>query len=185
MNLTSFFANKCFEYLLKCDSEQVTDQTCIQNPRSTQFSILPPWAKNSKTFKSSCDGCGDCITACENSILILNKKGCPQVDFLRGSCSFCGACAASCSQDAFNYDPSLPPWNIHAHINSKCLISNNVICSTCVEQCDKEAIIIPRIIEKDKAPKILTDACDGCGACFKACPVHAIEIRQSEYQEQP
>jgi ferredoxin-type protein NapF len=191
MNLTSFFANKCFEYLLKCDSEQAAEKTRALKPGSTQasylsqFTILPPWAKNSKTFKSLCDGCGNCISACEKNILIINKKGFPQVDFALGSCSFCGDCAANCPKDVFKYAPSTPPWNIHANINGKCLINNNVVCSTCVEQCDKQAIVIPKIIDKDKVPKVLIGSCDGCGACFNACPVHAIEIRQSAYQEQP
>ncbi len=184
MNLTSFLANKCFEYLLKCDAEDETGQSCVQllppikpSP-SSQFSIRPPWSNNSKIFKSLCDGCGDCISACENSILILNKNGYPQVDFSRGSCNFCGACAKSCSKKALKNDPSLPPWDLYVQINSKCLVENNVVCSTCVEQCDKEAIVIPRIIEQDNSPKVLTKLCDGCGACLKACPVNAIEIRQ-------
>ena len=191
MNLTSFLANKCFEYLLKCDAEHETGQSCVQLLPSTQpspssqLSIQPPWSSNSKIFKSFCNGCGDCISACENSILILNKNGYPQVDFSRGSCNFCGACAEICPQEALKYEPSLPPWDIHAYIDAKCLIKNNVICSTCVEQCAKEAIVIPRIIDRDKEPRILTDSCDGCGACFGSCPVNAIEIRQSDNQEQP
>ena len=191
MNLTSFLANKCFEYLLQCDAEQEAGQTGAQllasNQASSppQFSILPPWSSSSKIFKSLCDGCGDCIAACENSILVLNRKGYPRVDFSRGSCNFCGACAISCPREALQYDPSIPPWDIYADINGRCLTKNNVICSTCVEQCDREAIIIPRIIDKEQMVQVLTDSCNGCGACFKACPVYAIEIRQPEYQEQP
>jgi len=186
MNLTSFLANKCFEYLLKCDVDGNTGQSCVQllsseKPNTNpQFPIQPPWSCDSEKFQSLCDGCGDCIAACENSILALNKNGYPQVDFTHGSCNFCGACAESCPQGALNYEPSLPPWDLHVQINSKCLTKNNVICSSCVEQCDKEAIEIPRIIEQEKAPRVLTDLCDGCGACLKVCPVHAIDIRQSE-----
>jgi ferredoxin-type protein NapF len=191
MNLTSFFANKCFEYLLKCDAENETGQSAVQLQPSTklyptsQFSLQPPWSSDSKTFKSLCDGCGDCISACEKSILILNKSGYPQVDFSRGSCNFCGACAKSCPQEVLKYEPSRLPWDLHVQINSKCLTQNNVVCSTCVERCDREAILIPRIIEQDQAPHVLTDSCDGCGACLAVCPVHAIEISQSENQEQP
>jgi ferredoxin-type protein NapF len=190
MNLTSFLANKCFEYLLKCDAEDDTGQTCVQllSPEqpspASQFSIQPPWTSDGKNFQSLCDGCGDCIAACENSILILNKNGFPQVDFSRGACNFCGACAQSCTQGALKYEPSLSPWNLHVQINSKCLTKNKVVCSTCVEQCDNEAIVIPSMIDQEKAPRVSTDLCDGCGACLKVCPVHAIEIRQSEYQEQ-
>lgn len=190
MNLTSFLANKCFEYLLKYDSERENVNTRTfhlqkSKEKSTlRFIFSPPWAVETKHFEALCDGCGECIAACENNILILNKNGCPQVDFSRGACTFCGACAESCPQEAFQYDPSCAPWNLHALINAKCLIKNNVVCSTCAEQCDKEAIVISRIIDKDKAPRV-TDLCDGCGACFSVCPVGAIEICQLEYQEQP
>jgi ferredoxin-type protein NapF len=187
MNLTSFLANKCFEYLLNCDAEQETAHPHAQLPASSssQYYIQPPWSLVSEKFQSLCNGCGDCISACENSLLILNKNGYPQVDFSRGSCNFCGACAESCSQKAFKYNSALPPWDLHVKINSKCLTQNNVVCSTCVERCDREAILIPRIIEQDQAPHVLTDSCDGCGACLAVCPVHAIEISQSENQEQP
>jgi ferredoxin-type protein NapF len=186
MNLTSFFANKCFEYLLKCDAQNETGQSGVQlQPSSklsltSQFSIQPPWSSDSKTFRSLCNGCGNCISACENSILILSKSGYPQVDFSRGSCNFCGACAKNCPQEVLMYEPARPPWDLHVKINSQCLTRNNVVCSTCVEQCDKEAITIPRIIDNKILPHVLTDLCDGCGACFKACPVNAIEIRQKE-----
>ena len=191
MNLTSFLANKCFEYLLKCDADNYTGHSCVQLLPSeqptllSQFSIQPPWSGDSKTFQSLCDGCGNCVSACENSILILNKNGYPQVDFSLEPCNFCGACAKSCPQEALKFEPSIHPWNLHVQINSKCLTKNNVVCSTCVEQCDKEAIVIPRIIDQETAPRVLADLCDGCGACFKVCPVHAIEIRQPEYKEQP
>jgi len=187
MNLTSFLANKCFEYLLRCDtaSEGESGQSRVQKRSSSQYSIQPPWSSSNEKFRLLCNGCENCISACKNNILILNSKGYPQVDFSLGSCSFCGACAVSCPREAFSYDPLFPPWNLHVKINSRCLTKNNVICRTCVEQCEKEAIEIPRIMDKDKSPRILADSCDGCGACFKACPVQAIEIYYPEYQEQP
>lgn len=187
MNLTSFLANKCFEYLLNCDAEQEIKQSRVRLPASpsSQFYIQPPWSLDSEKFQSLCNGCGDCIAACENSILVPNNNGYPQIDFSRGSCNFCGACAAICPQDALKYEPSLPPWDLHVQINSKCLTKNNVVCSTCVEQCERESIVMPGIIEQKKVPRVLNDSCNGCGACLGVCPVHAIEISQSGHQEQP
>jgi len=187
MNLTSFLANKCFEYLLKCDiaSGDEPGQSRVQHLPSSQYSIQPPWSGNNEIFSSLCDGCGNCISACENNILILNRKGYSQVDFSLGSCNFCGACAVSCPREALKYDPSHPPWDLHVKINSRCLTRNNVICRICVEQCDKEAIEIPRIMDQDKSPLILADSCNGCGACYKACPVQAIEIYYPEYPGNP
>lgn len=183
MNLISFLANKYFEYLLKSDAEEETVNSCTkldspspQSP-SLQNHIHPPWSHNREVFRSLCDGCGECVTACESGILVLNKSGYPQVDFSLGYCNFCGQCATSCSRGAFETDALSPPWNVHAHINSKCMVKNKVVCRNCEEQCEKQAILIPRLIVIDEEPQVLKKSCNGCGACYKACPVEAIEMR--------
>ena len=188
MNLTSFLVKKCFEYLLKCDAAEESVQAGAQQQTSntsTQLPIQPPWAKNSKEFSSHCDGCGECVSACDNSILVINGNGYPQVDFSLGSCSFCGACADSCPKKLFHSGPEQSPWDLVVHINSGCLTNNSVICSACAEHCDREAITIPLIIDKGKSPVVSSGLCNGCGACFKVCPVNAVEIFQRKYREQP
>jgi ferredoxin-type protein NapF len=185
MGITSLLANKCFEYLLNCDAEQEQEPSRIRLQDSKQPApvkqphVPPPWSVPSKVFQTLCDGCGKCISACDNRVLISGKSGYPQIDFSRGFCSFCGACAEICPQNAFAYDPAMPPWEIQAHINPRCLIKNKVICRSCEEQCDRQAIQIPRVTDKDQEARVLADSCNGCGACFKACPVGAIEIRYS------
>ena len=191
MNLTSFLANKCFEYLLKCgsDQENANPRTFIQQKSATvsapHFVLAPPWAVKAELFKKLCDGCGECLSHCEKNILILNKEGYPAVDFSRGSCSFCGACARNCPSDALRYDPLLPPWNLLAFITGRCLVHSRVLCSTCVEHCDKGAINLPKAIHQDQLPVVLAEKCNGCGACFSSCPVHAIAFEQPKQQVQP
>jgi len=150
--------------------------------KASQFSPLP-WAREPNLFKSVCDGCGVCLASCENKILILNSDGYPQIDFSMGSCNFCGACAESCPKDAFNYGSSQSPWNLKAFITSDCLSHNNVLCRTCAEHCEEEAIIIPKKNGVISAPHILAEKCTGCGACYNACPTKAIEIDDCVGQE--
>ena len=62
-------------------------------------------------------------------------------------------------------------------------MKNRVLCSICVEQCDKEAIILAKVIHKDQSPEILAAECNGCGACFGSCPVGAIAFKDNEHYD--
>ena len=189
MNLTSFFANKCFAYLLKCDSDRENgnyhtfQQQKSSKNSSSHITFSPPWSVSTDLFESLCNGCGDCVSHCENNILILKKNGCPGVDFANGACSFCGACAKNCPTGALRYEPEVSPWGLRAFITGKCLMKNRVLCSICVEQCDKEAIILAKVIHKDQSPEILAAECNGCGACFGSCPVGAIAFKDNEHYD--
>ena len=181
MYFTSYLANKCFEYLLNCDAEKDNKSHLAAGQISSPFTP-PPWAREPNLFKSLCDGCGTCFASCESKILVPDAEGYPQIDFSLGSCTFCGACAESCPNGAFSYEPSNPPWNLQAFITKGCLSHNNVLCRTCAEHCDQEAIIIPRN-GAISAPRILTERCTGCGACYNPCPAKAIEIGEGAEQE--
>ncbi len=182
MYFTSYLANKCFAYLLSCDSEKDNKHHLASRQITSQIS-LPPWAHEPNFFKSICDGCGACLASCENKILIPDSDGYPQIDFSLGSCNFCGACAESCPNGAFNYEPSQSPWKLQAFITKDCLSHNNVLCRTCAEHCEEEAIIIPKKNGIISAPRILAESCTGCGACYSPCPAKAIEMSESGGQE--
>ena len=191
MNLTSFLANKCFEYLLKSDPDKENSNSRgfprqnLKQTNTLHFTSSPPWAVDVNLFNKLCDGCGECVSSCEKNIISLKKDGYPGVDFSKGACSFCGVCAQKCPQGALRYDPASPPWNIIASITGNCLMHNMVLCSTCIEECDKGAIARPMAIHKNGAPEILAEKCDGCGACLGSCPVGAIAFKNNEQQTKP
>jgi ferredoxin-type protein NapF len=184
MNLTSFFTNKLFEYLLDCDNDREAEKTCDPRRKSVQprSSILPPWSLAPDDFKALCDGCGDCVAACAENVLILGEDGLPAVDFSDNFCTFCGECARLCPTGALHCEPEHPPWNLSVSINENCLINKNVLCQICVEQCDKEAIILPRTMQDEESPEITAEKCDGCGACYGTCPANAIVFKKKNEQ---
>jgi ferredoxin-type protein NapF len=185
MNLASFLANKCFEFLLTCEGEKGRGHGFPAGRQSgksisSQRLFSPPWAIAEQEFRSACDGCGACLERCANGILIAGVGGCPVVDFSRGSCSFCGACAEGCPREAFAPVQSRPTWDIKARITDHCLGRNNVLCRTCAEHCPEDAIIFPKQAGTISGPLVLADKCSGCGACFSPCPTGAIAMKEGD-----
>jgi len=139
--------------------------------------VRPPWALDEINFQDSCTRCGDCITVCPEKILIREGvNGYPIVDFKRGECSFCGDCVESCPSAALTRSQPLA-WEIKAVVNDVCLAAQQVICTTCGEQCEARAIRFRPVIGAVAQPEINLDACSGCGACVAPCPTQAIEVK--------
>ncbi len=155
MNLSSFIFNKIFTALLAATHEE----------RKAPYPH-PPWSQDMQL----CTACGDCITACPAQILIL-EQGLPRMDFHLGACSFCGACAKACVHGALYFDEHKAPWTLRAAISSTCLGS---LCRSCEEACTAEALRLPSVAAQ--RPEILTEQCNGCGACAAICPVGAISF---------
>lgn len=172
MNLSSFFVNKCFEYLLK--EERETSEQGEERPKNE---IFPPWASGSKTFKKLCVGCGKCAAACKENLIIIEVNGLPVINFANGSCTFCGDCARSCSHGALHFSDEQPPWYLNVSINENCLTKRKVLCQLCQEQCGQRAIVFSNGGQNEHYPEILSEKCNGCGACSTRCPTDALSFQ--------
>ncbi len=181
MSLASFFANKCFEYLLKVDND--LPEQGEQNKEQSKAEIFPPWASCPETFGTLCSGCGECVAACEKKLIFIEEDGLPVMDFSNGFCTFCGDCARSCPSGALNYSDDEPPWHLQVSINDNCLMRKNVLCQICQEQCDQGALIFTQVEENVQSPEILNNQCNGCGACFARCPADAISFQQIDARQ--
>jgi ferredoxin-type protein NapF len=175
MYLTSFFANKCLEYLLTEDKK-----TSEQGEEGLKNEIFPPWALHPKAFKKSCTGCGECAAACKEHLIIIEENGLPAMDFSQGTCSFCGDCARSCPSGALFFSPELSPWHLHVSITQDCLMEKKILCQLCQEQCDHGAIVFSKGGQNESPPEILLENCTGCGTCAARCPVDAISFHYIE-----
>jgi len=138
--------------------------------------LRPPWSLDEESFVEVCDGCSACIDVCPEQVLIQGRGRYPLVDFSHGECTFCQRCVEVCKPAALIIEEGMPPWNLKAAIAESCLAMRAVVCRTCGEVCDENAIQFKLALGGVSRPELDLQACNGCGACIKPCPVQAITV---------
>jgi ferredoxin-type protein NapF len=151
--------------------------------RST-MPVRPPWNVPESLFTQLCTRCGDCIQQCETGILKKGDGGFPETFFDEAGCSFCEKCVQACKSGALRLIDGATPWQLKAFINASCLAQQKVVCRTCGERCETDALRFR--LEKGgvATPQIDLDRCNGCGMCVADCPVHAITLHSTEHLEE-
>jgi len=143
--------------------------------RQTAAPLRPPWALPEHEFIERCTRCSDCRSACPERIIVKGDGGFPEIDFRSGACTFCADCVAACPADAF-CDPVASPWPYKARIADSCVSLHGVVCRSCGENCEFEAIRFQLCNGSISEASIDASQCNGCGACVARCPVGAIEV---------
>ena len=140
--------------------------------------IRPPWALPEGDFIETCTACGDCAGKCPEKIIVSGVGRFPVIDFSNGECSFCGACVEACSKDALKESESLEslPWLHTANIGEGCLARKAIICRSCGDNCEPEAIRFSMEPGGISKPVLDKEKCTGCGACYRPCPANAITM---------
>jgi len=144
--------------------------------------IRPPWAVSETLFIDACTGCGNCIEACSEHILVKGSADFPIVDFINGDCTFCEACVDSCSDGALIFDSVQEPWSHRAIAEDSCLPNKGIACQSCQDVCDVRAISFSPRIGGPAIPEIDHDVCNGCGACFSVCPSKSVAFTQQNFE---
>ncbi|WP_109077929.1 ferredoxin-type protein NapF [Aggregatibacter kilianii] len=129
----------------------------------------PPFAAREDLFLAVCNGCGACVSACQNGLLrVQENKAILELDYL--ACDLCGKCAEACPTHAlyphFPADTELRP-----SFSAECLKKRGQYCSACMDICPQHAI--------DADLTINCDLCNGCGECKIACFVSAIRLERA------
>lgn len=147
--------------------------------RGVRVPLRPPWALDEPEFLSRCTRCDDCARVCATSVIRRGSGGYPEVAFDRGPCTFCGDCAAVCKAGAFREvrDARLDAFTHRAAITGACLAANGVVCRTCGDHCDAQAIRFRLAVGGRSHPLVDAARCNGCGACVGACPAGAVTMQ--------
>jgi len=139
--------------------------------RSRPEAVRPPWSR-SASIAAACTGCGTCVTACPQHIIVPDETGRPALDFGGSECSFCGACADICTEPVF--DRLLPAFHHIASVGVDCFAGRGIVCQSCGDACPESAIRFKARLGGPALPEVAADRCTGCGACIAACPAQAI-----------
>jgi ferredoxin-type protein NapF len=167
------------------DMQQISRAGFLRGDWTGRHQATPlPWSISAPHFFDKCIACDDCINACPQSIIEKGRGGYPQLNFLENSCTFCGECAQVCEHGAFNLPATtMEPALLHAEVRENCLAYKNIMCSTCGEACEADAIGFQPAVRRVPQPVVDTTACTGCGECFRYCPVQAIRISRTPIRQ--
>ncbi len=144
---------------------------------ANQQPLRPPWALEEARFVRLCDRCGDCARECPQGIIRIGDGGYPEIDFQSSGCDYCEACVAVCTPEALKMD-GRAPWQQVAQIDDRCFSERGVICRSCGEVCETEAIRFTQVVGGIAHVRMETAACTGCGECVSICPAGAITINR-------
>jgi ferredoxin-type protein NapG len=138
--------------------------------------VRPPGALAEAAFLAACTRCGDCVRACPYGAVQLAPErlrgaaGTPIVTAAEEACRMCPdtPCITACGPAALRRAEGAPvPAIATARISSvDCLAHQGSTCSTCRERCPVEGAIALDGVR----PRIVAEACTGCGLCQHACP---------------
>ncbi|MCW8886481.1 MAG: ferredoxin-type protein NapF [Motiliproteus sp.] len=147
--------------------------------RVQRLPTRPPWSVDESNFIQDCTRCHECVKSCPENILEVGSGGFPEVNFQKGECSFCSDCAAVCEAPVYR-SVQESPWQQTAKIGEACVTHKQVVCRSCGENCEPEAIQFKLVAGRVAVPEIDLDLCNGCGACVAVCPTRAVKVSTDE-----
>ncbi len=151
---------------------------------SGQHPIRPPWAVTESDFLDLCNRCGECARECPQAIIRMSDGGYPEIDFSAGGCDFCEVCVAVCKAEALKLD-GRAPWQQVAVLGDNCFSERGVICRSCGEVCEMQAIRFQQVVGGVTHVLMDSESCTGCGECVAICPAQAITIQTRTQGEHP
>ena len=145
--------------------------------------VRPPGGQDEDRLLGACIRCNKCMEVCPHRIVkpAHIEKGfvgmrAPELNFAEGWCDWCAEandgkplCEEVCPTRALRLPEGATPENTilgrAVIIPDQCLAYRLVSCRFCYDACPYEAMVM----DEFNRPIVLTDKCNGCGACQASC----------------
>ena len=98
----------------------------------------PPRAIDEALFIRTCNGCGECQSVCQASVIEIHN-GLAQLNMDYNDCILCDACSNACSVKALNHNEILQTA-FRPSFLTNCQNYLSQACSLCQSACPKKAI---------------------------------------------
>ncbi len=155
--------------------------------KGTTF-LRPPGARSEKEFLARCLQCGQCAQVCIFDCIKMRRgfnffvAGTPEINPKQAPCHLCMRCSAICPSDALHDVPIEEVRMGFAVLDQKkCLTwTETLLCRSCYERCPIKWRAMR--LEHGEYP-VITDECAGCGLCEHVCPVDAIVVTPTRFQQ--
>ena len=85
----------------------------------------------------------------------------------------------NCPESLFDTEQE-QPWLLDLDISKDCFAKRDIVCQSCGDVCDTQAISFVYETTAIAKPIINKDACTACGACVGACPAKAITVVENK-----
>ncbi|MGJ8679486.1 ferredoxin-type protein NapF [Paraglaciecola sp.] len=141
-----------------------------------------PYLKSADHFLNNCTQCEKCIEHCPESVINKGDGGYPTVDFRLGECTYCQKCAEHCPESLFD-TAQKQAWELKLTINNQCFPERNIVCQTCRDECEPQAIKFNFRQSTIPKPEFDEALCTQCGACVSACPANAISLNKVQISD--
>lgn len=149
----------------------------------SQALIRPPGGQSEEHLIAACIRCEKCYEICPRNVIktahiedgIVNMRT-PTFNFSENYCDWCveenggdPLCVSSCPTEALKLPVDATAENTiigKAVINTNwCLAYLLIGCRFCFDACPYEAMEL----DQNNRPVVITDRCNGCGACESVC----------------
>jgi ferredoxin-type protein NapF len=147
----------------------------IGQVKENNTDINLPWLKSKEHFLDKCTQCQVCIESCPESIIEKGQGGYPTVNFSLGECTYCNECSTQCPEELFDTKQE-QPWALKLIINDSCFPRRGIVCQSCRDACEPQAITFKYGISSIPNPELDVSQCIDCGACVSSCPANAISL---------
>jgi len=147
--------------------------------------VRPPGGQDFDRLAAACVRCEKCVEVCPHRVVkpahieygIIGMRT-PTLNFDRDWCNWCAEensghplCVEVCPTEALSLPTGANQENTILGVaeldSSVCLAYLDLSCRFCYDACPFEAIRL----DENRRPSIITDNCNGCGACEAVCVV--------------